>query len=197
MTFALTIGTAFTFNFVVFEVLSVLTGVVTCVSQILSPITADLVAPSRRASALSILIAGVLLGILYARIIAGVIAQFTSWHVVYYVAAGLQAVNILVLYWVVPDYPVKNKGLTYLGVLRSLLKYAVTEPVLIQASLVCMVSMACFTNFWVSSTIFDHISNINVSSSQVTLTFLLADSPYNYSTYVAFTHPASTFLTST
>ena len=127
-----------------------LTGVVTCVSQVLSPITADLVEPSRRASALSIIIAGVLLGILYARIIAGVIAQFVSWRVVYYVAAALQAVNIAVLYWVVPDYPMKNKGLTYLSVLGSVVKYAVTEPILIQASLVCMVSMACFTNFWVS-----------------------------------------------
>lgn len=148
-TLALTIATPFTYHFVVFEVVSVLTGVLTCVTQILSPFAADLTPPERRASALSIIIGGVLLGILYARIIAGVIAQFVSWRVVYYVASGLQGVNILVLYFTLPDYPVKNKGLSYGTILWSMMKYCVTEPQLVQASLVCMVSMACFTNFWV------------------------------------------------
>ena len=133
-----------------FEVLSTLTCVVTCASQVLAPLTADLAAPERRASALSILIAGVLLAMLYARTLAGLIAQFSSWRIVYYVASGLQAVNVIVLYFVMPDYPVKNKGLSYWTILSSLLRYSVTEPQLIQACLVCMVSMACFTNFWVS-----------------------------------------------
>ena len=148
-TFFLTLGTAFTRNFVVFQVLSTLTGVVTCASQVLAPLIADLAAPERRASALSILIAGVLLAMLYARVLAGLIAEFSSWRIVYYVASGLQAANILVLYFMMPDYPVKNKGLSYWTILYTLGKYSVTEPQLIQACLVCMVSMACFTNFWV------------------------------------------------
>lgn len=148
-TTALTLGTAFTYNFVIFEVLSTLTGIVTCVSQVLAPLTADLAAEERRASALSILIAGVLLGMLYARLLAGIIAQFASWRIVYYVASALQGVNIIVLYFVMPDAPVKNERISYWKILYSLAKYAVTEPQLIQACLVCMVSMACFTNFWV------------------------------------------------
>lgn len=150
-TLALSIGIAFNSNFIAYQVLSILVGIVNGVSQILVPFTAELAAPERRGSAISLLVSGMLLGILYARIIAGVIAQYVSWRVVYYVAAGLQGANILVLYLTVPDCPVRNVGLTYFSVLRSTLKYAVTEPTLIQASLVSMVSMACFTNFWVST----------------------------------------------
>lgn len=150
LSFVLTIATAFTYDFLLFEILSVLTGIVTCVSQVLAPLTADLAPPERRASALAILIAGVMLGMLYARLLAGLVAQFSSWRVVYYVASVLQAANVLVLYFIMPDYPVKNEGVGYWAILVSLVKYAVGEPQLIQASLVSMVSMACFTNFWVS-----------------------------------------------
>jgi predicted MFS family arabinose efflux permease len=184
MALALTLGIAFTTNFIVFEVLSVLIGIVTCVSQILNPLTADLARPERRASALAILIAGVLLAILYARTIAGIIAQFVSWRVVYYLASGLQGVNLVVLYFVLPDYPVKNKGLSYWNILFSVAKYSVTEPQLIQASLVCMVSMACFTNFWVRSYFVYECRRYWLTRCQVTLTFLLAGPPYHYSTYV-------------
>ncbi|KAI0688975.1 major facilitator superfamily domain-containing protein [Cytidiella melzeri] len=165
-TTALTFGLAFTTNFMSFEVVSFILGIVTCVSQILAPLTADLAPSERRASALSVLTAGVLLGILWARVMAGLIAQFVSWRVVYYTAIGIQAAITFVLYWTLPDYPVKNTGLTYTRILFSMVKYTVTEPLLVQASLVSMVSMACFTNFW------------------VTLTFLLGGPPYNYSTLV-------------
>ncbi|KAI0343775.1 MFS general substrate transporter [Trametopsis cervina] len=163
-TTALTFGLAFTTNFIAFQVISFVLGVVTCASQVLAPLAADLAPPERRASALAVLLTGVLLGILWARVMAGLIAQFVSWRVVYYTAIGIQGAITLVLYWTLPDYPVKNTGLTYGRILFSMLKYAVTEPLLVQASLVSMVSMACFTNFW------------------VTLTFLLAEPPYNYST---------------
>lgn len=63
-----------------------------------------------------------------------------------------------------PDYPAKNKGATYFGILYSMGKFAVTEPLLIQAYLINMPSSACFSNFW------------------VTLTFLLGGPPYDYST---------------
>lgn len=81
-------------------------------------------------------------------------------------AVGLQASTLLVLYAILPYYPAKNadKGLTYLGIMKSMARLAVTEPTLVQASLVLFASSAAFANFW------------------VTLTFLLGSPPYNYST---------------
>ncbi|THG94645.1 hypothetical protein EW026_g6871 [Hermanssonia centrifuga] len=163
---SLTFGVAFTSNFIAFQVLSFFIGVVTCVPQILIPLAADLAPPEKRASAISIVLSGLLLGILLARVISGLIAEFVSWRVVYYVAIGLQALILGMLYLLLPDFPVRNTGITYFGILRSMAKFSVTEPLLIQACLVCMASMACFSNFW------------------VTLTFLLGGTPYNYSTLV-------------
>ncbi|KAF7318469.1 MFS general substrate transporter [Mycena chlorophos] len=160
----LTIGLAVTSNLVVFETLSFIIGVVSVTPQIMIPLAADLAPPERRASALSVVMSGLAFGILIARVIAGIIAQFTSWRVVYYFAIGVQCLVLFAGYLLIPDYPAKNPDMSYFGVLKSMAHFAYTEPVLVQACSVNLASCACFTNFW------------------VTLTFLLGGPPYFYST---------------
>ncbi|KJA16288.1 hypothetical protein HYPSUDRAFT_147937 [Hypholoma sublateritium FD-334 SS-4] len=162
----LTIGLAVTNNLAVFEALSFLVGVLTVTPQILIPLAADLAPENRRASAISVVLSGLLFGILIARVLAGVIAQFVSWRVVYYFSIGVQTLVLFGSYFMLPDYPSKNADLTYLKILWTMAKFSVTEPILIQACLVNMASSACFSNFW------------------VTLTFLLGGPPYFYSTLV-------------
>ena len=161
---SLTIGLTVTRSLHVFETLSYLVGVVTVTSQILFPLAADLAPENKRATAISIVLSGLLFGILLARLLAGVIAEFTSWRVVYYLAIGMQALVLVGSYLMLPDYPSRNKDLTYWNILWTMAKLSVTEPILIQASLINLASSACFGNFW------------------VTLTFLLGGPPYNYST---------------
>lgn len=151
---SLTIGLAVTKSLQVFETLSFLVGVVTVVPQILLPLAADLAPPERRASAISIVLSGLLFGILIARVLAGVIANFTSWRVVYYISIGVQYFVLIGAYLIIPDYPAKNQGLTYFNILTSMAKYAVTEPRLIQAAIIGIASSACFTSFWVRSALF-------------------------------------------
>ncbi|KAL0960520.1 hypothetical protein HGRIS_005557 [Hohenbuehelia grisea] len=168
---SLTIGLAVTRSLVVFEVLSFLVGVVSVTAQVLIPLAADLAPPSRRASALSIVISAILFGVLIARVLAGIVAEFTTWRAVYYVSIGVQFAVLAACYFVIPDYPAKrhtapaSEGrLTYASILWSMGKFAVTEPLVIQSCLINFCSTACFSNFW------------------VTLTFLLGGPPYNYST---------------
>ncbi|KAL5482344.1 hypothetical protein ACEPAI_8938 [Sanghuangporus weigelae] len=163
---SLSIGLATTSSLVVFETLSFLVGTFTVTPQVLIPLAADLAPPHQRASAISIVLSGLLFGILLARVLAGVLAEFTTWRVVYYMSIGVQFGVLAALYLVLPDWPAKNAGtgVTYPGILLSMAKYAVTEPVLIQAGVMQFAASACFSNFW------------------VTLTFLLGGSPYNYST---------------
>uniref|UniRef100_A0A0W0FEA9 Putative MFS superfamily n=1 Tax=Moniliophthora roreri TaxID=221103 RepID=A0A0W0FEA9_MONRR len=163
---ALTIGLAVTNSIEVFIALSFLVGVVTVTPQILLPLAADLAPAEKRASAISVVFAGLLLGILMARVIAGIIGQYVTWRVVYYLSIGLQAIVLIESYLLLPDYPAKNFNLTYFDILWSMAKYCVTEPILIQACLVNIASSALFNSFW------------------VTLTFLLGGEPYHYSTWV-------------
>lgn len=160
----LTIGLAITNSLVAFEALSYLVGAVSVTPQILLPLAADLAPVERRASAISVVLSGLLFGILIARVLAGIIAEFASWRVVYYFSIGVQSLVLLGSYLMLPDYPSKNTDLTYFRILWTMGKFAVTEPILIQACLINMASSACFSNFW------------------VTLTFLLGGPPYNYST---------------
>lgn len=146
---SLTIGLPITSSVAVFEAISFLVGVASVVPQIMMPFAADLAPPERRASALAIVLSGLLLGVLIARVLSGVIAQFVTWRVVYWVAAGVQFSVLALLYFTLPDYPAKNKHMSYFGILYTMAKFAVTEPMLVQAALILMASMACFTNFWV------------------------------------------------
>ncbi|KAL9709070.1 hypothetical protein Ac2012v2_007884 [Leucoagaricus gongylophorus] len=161
-----TIGLAVTNNLAVFEALSFIVGAVSVTPQILIPLVADLAPEKRRASAISVVFSGLLFGVLVARVLAGIIAQFVSWRIVYYFAIGVQGLVLVGLYLVLPDYPSKNKGTTYWSIFWTMAKFSVTEPVLIQSCIINLLSSACFTNFW------------------VTLTFLLGGPPYFYSTLV-------------
>ncbi|KAJ7611242.1 major facilitator superfamily domain-containing protein [Roridomyces roridus] len=162
----LTVGLAVTPSLVVFEALCFLVGMVSVTPQIMIPLAADLAPPERRAAAMSVVFSGLLFGVLLARVLAGIIAQFVTWRVVYYMAIGVQVLVLIASYFVIPDYPAKNTDITYFDILRTMARFAYTEPILIQACLVNLASCACFTNFW------------------VTLTFLLGGAPYHYSTLV-------------
>jgi hypothetical protein len=70
------------------------------------------------------------------------------------------------LYLICPDTPVKNPDLSYFKILWTMAVYAVTEPMVIQGSLILFAGNATFAGFW------------------VTMTFLLNGAPYHYSTSV-------------
>ncbi|KAG2068219.1 MFS general substrate transporter [Suillus decipiens] len=162
----LTIGLAITKNLVVFEIISFLIGLTTVTPQILMPLAADLAPPARRGSAISVVQSGFLLGILIARVLSGIVANFTSWRFVYCMSIGIQSIVLGGAYMLLPDYPVKNRDLSYLGMFRSMAKYIVTEPLVGQIMLTNWAASACYTNWW------------------VTLTFLLGGPPYYYSTVI-------------
>ncbi|KAG6826617.1 hypothetical protein H0H92_015129 [Tricholoma furcatifolium] len=161
---SLTIGLAITKNLAIFEILSFFVGCTTVTPQILLPLAADVAAPGKESFAMSVVLSGLYLGILAARVLGGIVGQYAQWRAVYYLSVGVQYLVVLGIYFMIPDYPAKNKGMTYWGILRSMGKFVVTEPLVIQSCLINVLTMACYTNFW------------------VTLTFLLGGPPYHYST---------------
>ncbi|KAF8959133.1 MFS DHA1 transporter [Flammula alnicola] len=166
ITASLTIGLATIRNLLGFQIISFFLGIANVAPQILVPLAADLAHPDKRGFAYSIVLTGMVSGVLIARVLAGVVAQFTSWRVVYYMAIGAQYFIVLMCYFVIPDYPAKNKSMTYWSILWSMIKYSVTEPLMVQIEIMSIATSACFSSYW------------------VTLTFLLGGPPYNYSTLV-------------
>ncbi|KAG8906717.1 hypothetical protein FRB99_006315 [Tulasnella sp. 403] len=174
----LTLGVALSHNLQTLQALSYLQGVASVTPQILIPLAVDLAPPARRATAISVVLSGLLLGVIFARALGGVIAyESGSWRNVYWTGCGFQALLLVIMYLVLPDWPSKvellaatpgepanTKKLTYLGILGTMAKFTVTEPILIQGYLIGLGGMMVFSAFWVN------------------LTFLLNGAPYYYST---------------
>lgn len=127
------------------------------------PLVGDLAPPNRRAAALSIVVSGLMLGVLVARVLSGTISNFVTWRAVYWLALGLQYLIFILLWLFMPDYPATNPGMNYFRILWDILLMIPRHPVLVQACLAGMLCSAPFTSFW------------------TTLTFLLAGTPYHYS----------------
>ncbi|KAF1351629.1 MFS general substrate transporter, partial [Lizonia empirigonia] len=157
------LGLCITNNLGVFTAISFITAVTTVTPQLMLPLVGDLAPPNRRAAALSIVVSGLMLGVLIARVLSGTISNFVTWRAVYWLALGLQYLIFILLWLFMPDYPATNPGMNYFRILWDILLMIPRHPVLVQACLAGMLCSAPFTSFW------------------TTLTFLLAGTPYHYS----------------
>ncbi|GAB1318641.1 hypothetical protein MFIFM68171_08851 [Madurella fahalii] len=156
-----------TSSFPLFSAVSFLTGFTTVTPQLMLPLVGDLAPPQRRASSLAVVVSGLSLGILVARILSGVMASSTDWRNIYWFGLAVQYLVLALLYVWMPDYPSKNPaGIHYMRMLASIAHLLVTEPLLCQASLVAFLLSAVFTSFW------------------TTLSFLLSSPPFGYSSMV-------------
>ncbi|KAI5477871.1 major facilitator superfamily protein [Pseudohyphozyma bogoriensis] len=135
-----------------FEAVSAIQGFLCISGQVLMPMAADLAPPERRATAIAIVISGVLLGMLSGRLLSGLITQGGSVSDVYYMAFGLQLLIAVGIYNLIHDYPPKNRGLGYLNILNTMVKLIISEPLLIQGCIISAFATAAFNCFWVTQT---------------------------------------------
>ena len=140
-------------------------GLSTVAGQILIPFAGDLADDASRGRVVGIVVSGALTGILFARIISGLIAGVAGWRVVFLAAAVLMLGLAAVLYRAVPVAPAKTAQ-PYRALLRSVLTLVRRERTLRVAMSYGAIGMASFTLFWTG------------------LTFLLSGPPYGYSTAV-------------
>ncbi|KAL0935992.1 uncharacterized protein CTRU02_208207 [Colletotrichum truncatum] len=163
VTAMLWLGLCVTNSFVAFSALSFLVGAATVTPQLMLPLVADMAPANRKASSLSIVTSGLMLGMLIARLLSGIVANYTSWRNIYWFGFGAQYLLLILLYFFMPDYPSTNPdGLNYFKALWTIVTIFFSEPVLVHACLIGFCISSIFTSFW------------------TTLTFLLASPPYEY-----------------
>ncbi|OHE92393.1 major facilitator superfamily transporter [Colletotrichum orchidophilum] len=163
VTAMLWLGLCLTNSFEAFLGLSFIVGATTVTPQLMLPLVADMAPPERKASSLSITTSGLMLGMLIARLLSGIVANYTSWRNIYWFSFGAQNLLLVLLFFFVPDYPSTNPdGLNYFRALWTIVTMLFTEPILVQACLIGFFISSIFTSFW------------------TTLTFLLASPPYDY-----------------
>lgn len=164
------IGLCVTKSFSAFCAITFVTSVTTVTPQLMLPLVGDLAPPHKRSTSLSIVVSGMLLGMLIARLLSGVVTEFIGWRYIYWIAFALQYLILILLYLFMPDYPSTNPDMhlvrKYPSLLFDIIRMTFKYPVLVQACLIGFFTSSIFTSYW------------------TTLTFLLAGSPYHYSSLV-------------
>lgn len=139
-----------------------LAGCMSVAAQILIPFASTLATKHERGRVVGTLMAGLLLGILLARVAAGIVADLYNWRAIYWLAAIMMLAASLMLRLVLP----KSKSATDLShkdLLVSLFHLYIDESILRSRALIGVFLFASFGVFWTP------------------LAFLLAGPPHGYS----------------
>lgn len=144
------LGLCITTSFSVFQTLSCLAAVTTVTPQVILPLVAFLAVPERRAKMISIIAGGLFTGILLARVLSGVITEYASWRIVYWISFGVQYLLLAFLFLFLPDYPAVNKSgnITYFRILYTIFTIPLRQPILVQTSMQAFFVAAVFVSYW-------------------------------------------------
>ena len=124
-----------------------LAGTTSCAIQILVPLAAAMAHPDHRGSAVGNVMSGVMLGILFSRPLASVVAGTLGWRAFYGILAGLDALLAIALWhWLPLRQPAG--GQTYRALVTSLWTLWRREAVLRRYAYSAAIVMAAFGAFW-------------------------------------------------
>jgi predicted MFS family arabinose efflux permease len=123
-------------------------GLLAVVVQVLVAYAADLAVPSQRGRAVGTVTSGVITGILLARFVAGVVADFAGWRWVYLVSAALTLAMAVVLYLILPRHEAGRLRTSYPRLLGSVVLLFVQEPLLRVRAVLAMLTFATFNVLW-------------------------------------------------
>jgi predicted MFS family arabinose efflux permease len=126
----------------------IVVGLMAVVVQVMVAYAASLATPSQRGQAVGTVTSGIVLGILMARFMSGLIADLAGWRAVYFLSSGLMLILAAVLWKMVPDTAPPQPRDSYFGLIQSLFKLLITEPVLRVRSLLALLIFAAFSTLW-------------------------------------------------
>ena len=140
-------------------------GLVTVSGQIILPLVGDLADASTRGRMVGIVTSGITSGILFSRLLSGLVADLWDWRAIYLMAAALNLVMFAVIRLYLPEVPAQGKisyGRLLFGVFTAVKRYPEMRSILLKQGMIFGIA---FNLFWTA------------------LTFLLSAAPFSYSTF--------------
>ncbi|KIA94224.1 MFS transporter [Pedobacter kyungheensis] len=150
-------------TFFVLEIASVLIGACSIVPQLILPLAANLSSDENRGANIGMIMSGLLVGILASRAVSGSIGYWLDWRAVYYIAAAICALLIILMARRFPQSYPNFKG-TYRELMRSMFGYIKSQPALRETSAINFLAFAIISAFW------------------TTMVLFLANPPFNFQT---------------
>lgn len=150
-------------SFLLLQIASVLIGASSIVPQLILPMAANLTSDEKRGPTIGVIMSGLLIGILASRALSGSIGFLWGWRAMYFIAAGICLLLLLLMAKRFPQSKPTFNG-TYKRLMLSMWHYLHTIPALREASLINFLAFAVLSAFW------------------TTMVLFLANSPFNFQT---------------
>ena len=106
---------------------SLLTGIWSVMPQIFIPIAAQFSTPETKGKNVGMIVSGLLTGILASRVVSGIIGEYLGWRFIFFVAAGMMVICVIIIMRVLPDMPCNFKG-RYSDLMKSLFSLVMEYP---------------------------------------------------------------------
>ena len=156
---------AFAPSFVILSFALALLGIFTVSGQIILPLSGDLASDETRGKIVGIVSSGITAGILFSRLLSGLVADIWDWRGIYIMVAILNLIMTAVIFCKLPEIPIQSK-VNYTNLIKSvftsLKRYPKIKGILLKQGMIFGIT---FNLFWTA------------------LTFLLSDEPFNYGTF--------------
>ncbi len=124
-------------------------GISASAAQVVVPWAAAVAGPSERGAVVGTVMSGLLIGILFSRVISGLVAQVGGWRSVLVVAAAVQILMAVAVWFRAPTTTTAHNGDTRYGAaLRSILTLIRNESVLRHRMVLGGLNMAAFSGMW-------------------------------------------------
>jgi len=129
------------------EIASLLIGATSVIPQLILPMAAHLASPARTGKVIGSIMSGLLIGILLSRTLSGLVGAWVGWRGMFWVAAGLSFIMLVVMRKAFPSSVPAFKG-SYGGLMRSLGTLIREQPILREAASINALGFATFGMFW-------------------------------------------------
>ncbi|WP_222943853.1 MFS transporter [Pedobacter sp. N36a] len=159
---------AMSHSFLLLQIASILIGASSVVPQLILPMAANLSSNEKRGETIGIITSGLLIGILASRSISGSVGFLWGWRTMYFIAAGICALLMLLMAKRFPLSLPSFKG-TYRELMASMWHYVKTEPVLREASMINFLAFGVLSAFWTTMVLFLANPPFNFQTMQIGL----------------------------
>ncbi len=159
--FCILAGIGMVSNYYFIFLFSLLLGLTAVAAQVILPMAAEL-SGNEKGKNVGIIFTGILVGILMARVFSGYISEWSNWKMVYYISAGFTILSLSFVYFKLPSVKPTFSN-SYFKLISSSFYQLKRFPQLRLYALMGAIAFSIFCSFW------------------TTLTFLLIEKPYNYS----------------
>ena len=123
-------------------------GLLAVVVQSLVAFAATLATPCERGRAVGMVTSGVVIGILAARIVAGLLADLGGWRSVYLTSAALTLIMVVLLLRILPRGHRSDSTDGYFATLRSIPELFLRDRILLVRGVLALLVFAAFSTFW-------------------------------------------------